>query len=184
MPFPLRPLLPPITDTARVLATIQWCVGAHVQRPATLYWLLDVLVRTTDALVRNQAALALADLRVQAAVPVLVDLLSAEATGRNRGSLLYALQELDYRDHLAVLADQFGSDVFEVLELTLQLFEHLPRRLRPRQTGPTLQRLAYWVEAVTHPDRTPYVQQALRLVQAVAHNSPASKQPVNAHSTS
>jgi hypothetical protein len=182
MPFPLRPLLPSVTDTSQVLSTIQWCVGAHVRRPATRHWLLDVLARTNDARVRNQAALALADLRVQAAVPVLVDLLSAEATVRSRGSLLYALQDLDYRDHLAVLADQFGSDVFEVLELTLQLFEQLPRRLRPRQTGPTLQRLAYWVQAITHPDRAPYVQQALRLVQAVAHSSAASKQPVTPHS--
>ena len=125
---------------------------------------------------RNQAALALADLRMQAAVPVLVDLLSAEATARSRGSLLYALQALDYRDHLAALVNHFGSDVFEVLEMTLCLFERLPPRLRPRQTRPALQRLAHWEQAVTHSDRAPYVRQALRLVQAVAHASAVPRQ--------
>jgi hypothetical protein len=112
---------------------------------------------------------------VQAAVPVLVGLLSAEARAQSRGSLLYALQELDYRNHLAALADHFGSDVFEVLELALQLFEQLPRRLQPRQTSLALERLALWMEVVTDPDRAPYARQAQRLLQAVAHASAAPR---------
>ena len=158
--------LPAVTDTPRVEATIRWCVAARVQRPAARRWLLEVLARTLDARVRNQAALALGDLREQAAVPVLVGLLTAEATAGSRGSLLFALRELDYRDHLAALADQFGSEVYEVLELALQLFEQLPRRLRRQQTRPALARLVHWAQAVTNPDRAPYARQALYLLQA------------------
>ena len=170
----MHPLFPSVTDTPQVEAVIRWCVAARVKRSAAVRWLLNVLSHTQDGRVRNQAALAVGDLRVQAAVPVLVGLLSAEATARNRGSLLYALQDLDYRDHLVSLADQFGSEVYEVLEMALQLFEQLPRQLKRRQTSPALARLAHWAQAVTHPERAPYPRQALLLLQAVASASAAS----------
>jgi HEAT repeats len=175
MRLSVPPPLPPVPDTPRVTAAIRWCVAAQVKRPAAVRWLLGVLAHTEDARVRNQAALALSDLGVQAAVPILVGLLSAEVTARSRGSLLYALQELDYRDHLAALAEQFGSEVYEVLEMALQLFEQLPRRVSQRQMRPALERLAHWAQTVTDPDRAPYPRQALRLLQAVATASAVHK---------
>jgi hypothetical protein len=55
--------------------------------------MVDALACTDDARVRN-------DPRLQTAVPVLVDLLVAEATAR--GALLNAPRALDYRDHVGL----------------------------------------------------------------------------------
>jgi HEAT repeat protein len=163
---PAFPSASAVNETPHVPATIRRYVSTNVKSKAAIRWLLHVVAHTTDRPIRNQAALALGDLHVQAAVPVIVQLLSTDATSPHRGSLLFVLSSLDYRNHLGALASQLGSQEAEVLELVLHLVEQLPRRLKARQTKEAIRQLE---QMVTTPSNTPYVQQALRLLKDVTY---------------
>jgi hypothetical protein len=163
---PRFPSASTVDETSHVLATIRRYVSANVKSKAAIHWLLRVVAQTTDRHVRNQAALALADLHIHAAVPVIVHLLSTDATAPHRGSLFFALLSLDYRNYLGALAPHFGSEEEEVLELVLQLVEQLPRRLKARQTREAIRQLE---QVVPTPGNTPYVKQALLLLKGVTH---------------
>jgi hypothetical protein len=167
--FPIESI--PLTDTAQVLRGIRRCVKTNVKRKAAIKWLLDLLAQTEDSQIRNQAALALGDLRIQAAVPVIINLLCIEATRHNRGSLLYALQSLNYQGFLVEIACQLASDEYEVLEMALQLLEQLPPQLKARQTCAAISLLQQLAEAASGTHRANYVNQGLRLLQAFARPS-------------
>jgi HEAT repeat protein len=163
---PPLPSASAVDETPPVLATIRRYVSTNVKSKVAIHWLLRVVAHTTDRHIRNQAALALGDPHVQAAVPVLVHLLSTDATAPDRGSLLFALLSLNYRNHLGALASHLGSQEAEVLELVLHLVEQLPRRLKARQTKEAIRQLE---QLVTTPSNTPYAQQALRLLKDVTY---------------
>lgn len=154
-----------LSDKSQVLAGIRWCVSANVKRKASIEWLLSVLAHTTDAQVRNRAALALADLRVQAAVPIIIDLLSAERTVNHRGSLLYALQSLDYLDYLDEISSHLGSNVYEVVEMALQLLEQLPRRVKIRRTRNAIKRLEELASSPTNTTYEKYINHGLMVLR-------------------
>ncbi|RZK28587.1 MAG: hypothetical protein EOO63_10935 [Hymenobacter sp.] len=166
MRFHQSPSSSALNDKQQVLAEIRWCVSANVKSKATIRWLLTILVQTTDGHIRNQAALALGDLRIQEAVPVIIHLLATEATATNRGSLLFALLSLNYCAHLNAIASQLGSNVYEVLEMTIQLLEQLPRRLKARQTREAIRQLE---QLATNAVNTRYVTQGLRLLKEVTY---------------
>jgi HEAT repeat protein len=166
MRFPQLRSSSTVEETPQVLAKIRRYAGANVRKKAAIHWLLGQLAQTSDGHVRNQAALALGALRIQEAVPVIVHLLSADATVNNRGSLLFALLSLNYRAYLSAIAPHLGSEGYEVMEMALQLLEQLPRRLKPRQTREAIRLLE---QVVLTPLNTPYVQQGLQLLKEVTH---------------
>lgn len=153
-------------ETLHLLATIRQFVSLNVRSKAAIHWLLTLLAQTRDGHVRNQAALALGDLQIQEAVPLIVRLLSADETTTNRGSLLFALLSLDYREYVSAIAPHLGSDVYEVMEMALQLLEQLPRRLKARQTREAIRQLEQVVPTLLN---TPYVKQGLRLLKEVTY---------------
>lgn len=157
--------LPALSEKSQVLAAISWCEGAKVKRKTALNWLLSVVANTPDTKVRNRAALALGKLQVHAAVPIIIGLLSADKTASNRGSLLYALQSLNYLDYLDDIAAQLGSEVYEVREMALQLVEQLPRRLKVRQTQNAIKRLEQLALEPTNTVRDKYVSHGLLLLK-------------------
>jgi hypothetical protein len=166
MRAPQFPSASAVDETPHVLATIRHYVSANVKSKAAIHWLLWVVAQTNDRHVHKQAALALGDLHVHAAVPIIVHLLATDATAPEQGSLLFALLSLDYRNYLGALAPHFGSEEEEVVELVLQLVEQLPRRLKARQTGEAIRQLE---QLVPTPRNTPYVQQALLLLKEVTY---------------
>ncbi len=167
--FPIESIT--VTDKSQVLRGISRCVKTNVKRKAAIHWLLDVLAQTEDSQIRSQAALALGDLRIQAAVPVIIKLLCIEATRHNRGSLLYALQSLNYQNFLGEIACQLASDEYEVLEMALQLLEQLPPQLKARQTRVAISQLQQLAETASGTHRANYINQGLRLLQAFTRPS-------------
>ena len=160
-----------LTEKSQVLLEISRCVRVNVKRKASIQWLLKVLAQTDDAQIRNDAALALGDLRVQTAAPIIARLLSDEAPANNRGSLLYALQFLDYQNYLDEIAFQLRSDVYEVMEMALQLLEQLPPRLKESQTRSAISQLKHILIVSSSTVHANYVNQGLKLLQTFTRSS-------------
>jgi hypothetical protein len=88
----------------------------------TEYVRLVKLARSTrSAAIRNAAALALADLRVEGARDVLIALLKRPSTRNHRGTLLHAIEELDTDVPLLLLVDIIAKDGYEAREQALDL---------------------------------------------------------------
>ncbi len=155
-----------LSETPQVLAEINRCVRVNVRSKVAIQWLLGVLAHTTATQIRNKAALALGDLRIQEAVPVIVRLLSAEATVNNRGSLLFALLSLDYCDYLSAIAPFLNSSEYELVEYALQLLEQLPQRLKARQTRDAIEHLK---QAAVGSKNTEYLNQGIILLKAATY---------------
>jgi HEAT repeat protein len=81
---------------------------------------MRALDRTTSSRVRNAAALALADMRAKQATDSLIALLQHSETKHARGTLLYALEELDARVPLSILVDLMVNDSFEARQEALR----------------------------------------------------------------
>jgi HEAT repeat protein len=141
-------------------------VGANVKSKATIQWLLGLLDSTDDTQIRNQAAYALADLRVEAAVPILVRLLSSEVAANHRGPLLFALLPLNYHNYLGAIAPYLDSEEYELVEYALQLLEQLPPRLKARQTRDAIKRLE---QLAVSSANTEYVNQGIFLLKAATY---------------
>jgi len=87
--------------------------------------MLQELAETNHPRLRNELALALSDLREEQAVDVIVDLIQQRKTLGNRGTLLYALEPLDYARHKQVLIDQLIGGNYEVSAQCYELLENI-----------------------------------------------------------
>ncbi|MDO3413300.1 HEAT repeat domain-containing protein [Saccharibacillus sp. CPCC 101409] len=87
--------------------------------------LLKELAETDDPRLRNEIALAVSDLREEKAVDVIVDLVQQRKTLGNRGTLLYALEPLDYARHRNVLLDQVIGGNYETSTQAYTLLEKI-----------------------------------------------------------
>ncbi|MFC4775900.1 HEAT repeat domain-containing protein [Paenibacillus sp. GCM10023252] len=95
----------------------------------TTHYLLELLVTTDNHLVRNQVAIALSDLRCQEAVKPIVNLLKSPNTLGYRGTLLYALEPLDYTDQIGLLLDFIITGNFEVSRTAFLLLEQVKDKI-------------------------------------------------------
>nr|WP_154892412.1 HEAT repeat domain-containing protein [Paenibacillus xylanexedens] len=85
--------------------------------------LLELMNTTENHLIRNQTAIALSDMKYQDAVNPIIDLLKDPKTLGYRGSLLYALEPLNYSEHVGLLFDFIISGNFEVSRNSFLLLE-------------------------------------------------------------
>ncbi len=83
--------------------------------------LLELLESTDSGTERNTIALVLSDLRCNDAVPILIELIKKKKTRNNRGTLLYALQPLEYREHLDVIVVNLVHGNFECSRMAYNL---------------------------------------------------------------
>jgi hypothetical protein len=81
----------------------------------------DIARSTRSPAIRNAAALLLADLHVEGARGILVALLKRRGTKNHRGTLLYALEELNADVPLLLLVDVIAKDGYEAKEQALDL---------------------------------------------------------------
>jgi hypothetical protein len=109
----------PAGDEGRLVAELRSLKSQRSRRAPRVAKALEILEKTNSARVRNAAALALADLRTDAAKDRLIDLLSRPDTTGSRGSLLYALDRLGADVPLAVLAEIIVDDAYEAREEAL-----------------------------------------------------------------
>lgn len=87
--------------------------------------LLRELAETDDPRLRNELALALSDLGEEQAVDVLIELVQQRRTQGYRGTLLYALEPLDYARHHKVLIEQLIGGGYEASEQAYTLLENI-----------------------------------------------------------
>jgi len=85
----------------------------------------------TDARVRNWAAHVLREIGDDRAVEPLVNAINVPENCNNRGSLVYALQTLDCRNHFQFLFDLAIEGNYEVRCMVLMIFEDQEFELTP-----------------------------------------------------
>jgi HEAT repeat protein len=92
-------------------------------------FLIENLRTTENHLLRNAIALALRDIGSQEAVEPIIEVLNHPKTLGYRGTLLYALEPLDYSAHLDLLVDFLLNGNFEVSRKSLLLIESIGTQL-------------------------------------------------------
>lgn len=75
--------------------------------------LIEILQTTTNNILRNHVAITLSDLRCQEVVVPIIKLLKDPNTEGSRGTLLYALEPLNYEKHVDVLFEVILEDKLE-----------------------------------------------------------------------
>ncbi|UYO04686.1 HEAT repeat domain-containing protein [Paenibacillus sp. PSB04] len=93
--------------------------------------LLELLTTTENHLIRNQTAIALSDMGCQEAVEPIIELLQDPKTLGYRGSLLYALEPLNYSKHIDILLEFVISGNFEVSRNSFLLLEQVKDQITP-----------------------------------------------------
>ncbi len=88
-------------------------------------FLLILLKNTGNSSVRDEAALALSDLNVVQAIPVLFELITDPKNINHRGTLLYSLQQFDCRQYMIELSKVLCDGNFETQEMIVQIFEEI-----------------------------------------------------------
>ncbi len=83
--------------------------------------IIEIAETTGSPRIRNAAALALADLRIQGADQILIRLLESGATRNARGTLLFALEELGARVPLPLIVRLLLEENYEGREQALDL---------------------------------------------------------------
>ena len=95
-----------------------------VDRPAFVSGTLEILKTTADHAVRDTAAIILSELLTPEAELIIVRLLSDPRTLGYRGTLVGALGEYDYTDHLQLLSGLALHGSVEVQSRALGLLEN------------------------------------------------------------
>lgn len=90
---------------------------------------MDTLIKhlqsTENNKLRNEIALALSDIGHNAAVEPIIEVLVRPKTKGSRGTLLYALENLEYFSHIETITGFIGDDTFEASLQSLLLLEHV-----------------------------------------------------------
>ncbi len=145
------------TESAEALADLA-TQDAGVVAPA----LRDVLIKTTEARVRNAVALALSDLRDRDSFELLVGLIKSRETSGARGTLLYALAAYDCSSILPLLVDCVIEGGFEEAHEALGLITAIETQLDDETWRACTERLRAALIATTE-ERRPLVQELLEL---------------------
>ncbi|WP_440110735.1 HEAT repeat domain-containing protein [Paenibacillus sp. QZ-Y1] len=95
--------------------------------------LLEHLKATDNNILRNEIALTLSDIGNEKAVNILIELLIHPNTIGSRGTLLYALENLDYTAHISTIAGFIGASSLEVSMQAFLLLEYIVDELSHNQ---------------------------------------------------
>jgi hypothetical protein len=108
-------------DEGRVVDVLE-TMGRGRASPAELGLIKDLARETCSPVVRNAAAIALADLNAAGGDELLIGLIKRKDTRGANGTLLYALREMNAYAPLPVLIEILAEDhTFEALEGVLDL---------------------------------------------------------------
>lgn len=80
---------------------------------------------TNNSILRNEIAMALSDIGCAEAVEPIINMIMSKETIKNKGTLLYALESLEYSSHVELLVDLLNDDSFEVSRQALILIEFI-----------------------------------------------------------
>jgi hypothetical protein len=149
-------------DPQKVVDATQELAFRHEQTAASP--LLEILRSTSDATVRNTAALALSDLQDPRVFNVLVDLLKDDRTRGNRGTLLYALGAYDCSPVLPLLVEFVIEGNFEVSRQALSLISGIETEVDERTWNASTERLRTALESASQ-ERYPLLLELLSLFE-------------------
>lgn len=114
--------------------------------------LVNGLMKTNNAIVRNMIALALSDVRHQGIVEKIIELLTSDRTKGNRGTLLYSLEPLDYIDHIEYIFDLLKDDTFEVrweaFELIKMAGNNISVEIKKRMVDSSLEKINMYQDII------------------------------------
>ena len=91
--------------------------------------LIECMLETEDCLVRNRIALTLSALGCPKAVSVLIRLVCDPKLSNYNGTLLYALEKLDYKDYIEDLINLLAAESFETRLQSYLLIEKVSSSL-------------------------------------------------------
>lgn len=91
--------------------------------------LIKYLQSTDNNILRNKIALALSDIGSHEAIEPLISMLSSSKTIGSRGTLLYALEPLDYSSHIELIMKLLFEENFEVSRHSLILIESMIKEI-------------------------------------------------------
>ncbi len=121
-------------DVERVYRNIQYFVDNKVENAYEV--MANGMAKTSNPLIRNALALALADVKYEDTVEIIIQLLKSEKTEGHRGTLLWALQSFDYMTHIEFLYQLVKSSNMELCSNTFTLLEkvsnELPLKIREK----------------------------------------------------
>lgn len=95
------------------------------KNPQYVPLLLEYLVTTENKLIRNAIAIALADIGDEKAVIPLINMIQDPKTEGCRGTLLYALEQLDYSSFALEITEVMIHGNFEASRQAFQLIENI-----------------------------------------------------------
>lgn len=108
-------------NSEKVLDSIDEIIEKKEQK--AVHVLLSLLDSTADHDVRNRAAVALNDFKEQKAVELLIKKINDPKLTNNRGTLVRALQGLDYSEHYELLFDLMLHGNYEVCRNAFDLLK-------------------------------------------------------------
>jgi hypothetical protein len=104
--------------------------------------IMELAKETRSPVVRNAAAIALADLGVDGADELLVELIKRKETRGANGTLLYALREMNAYVPLSVLVDIITEDrTYEALEGALDIIANNGARYEAEEKAQAISRV-------------------------------------------
>lgn len=103
--------------------------------------LIDLLKSTENKDLRNKIAIALSDIGDDRAVEPLIEVITDPKTSGSRGTLLYALENLNYIVHIENIIPFIGDSSLEVSAQSFMLLEQTKNRLSDSQNLRCQQRI-------------------------------------------
>ncbi|WP_340013896.1 HEAT repeat domain-containing protein [Paenibacillus sp. FSL K6-1318] len=108
------------------------CIGEK-RDTSQLTFLIEILKSTENNVLRNEIAIALSDIGDNRAVEPLLEVITDPKTLGSRGTLLYALEHLDYILHIENIIPFIGDSSLEVSAQSFMLLEQTMDRLSDLQ---------------------------------------------------
>ncbi len=100
---------------------------------SSVEFLIDILVESQNTLVRNEVAIALKDIGDNRAVCPLIEALSNAEMRKSRGTLLYAMEDMQYEAYIEIIVALIGDANLEVRLQSFLLFEKVADKLSEQQ---------------------------------------------------
>ena len=128
-------------DEERIARTLD-AIGRNGASLAERSRIMELAKKTRSPVVRNAAAIALADLGVDGTDELLIDLIKRGETRGANGTLLYALREMNAHVPLSVLIDILTEDrTYEALEGALDIIINNAARYGAEEKAEAISRI-------------------------------------------
>ena len=128
--------------------------------------LMALLKTTENHLLRNTIAIALRDLKVQEAVPIILYLVRNLKIKNYQGTLVYSLQTLDCKEYVVEISRIICEENFECREMALSILEGIEQVSTTRKKE-ALQLLKKCLRTCTDPHQSESIECAIEVIKEI-----------------